>query len=90
MFDFLDDYARTEYAVEIYNEDHFVRQVDIFQEYEEARDYAKSGDIELSEGEYIVVNQIYYDEPNEYGDEPEIGLEVVAIFSNETEDDYHD
>ena len=80
------DAARTEFALEVYNEDYFVSQIDIFQEYEEIKAYAKRFKSELSEGERIVIKQIFYDKPNEYGDEYQLGVEIVKGWDDEEEE----
>ena len=59
--------ARTEYALEVYNEyhDRFVEQIDVFETYEEARMYARDHDIPLEDGEYLEITEIEYDEDDE-------------------------
>lgn len=57
--------AYTEYAVEVNNENGFVRQIDVFQTIEKAEEYAKSGDIKLEDGQYINIIWIDYNENND-------------------------
>ena len=52
----------TEYAVEVNNEKGFVRQIDVFQNIEQAQECARSGDIKLEDGEYTNIIWIEYDE----------------------------
>ena len=77
------DAARSEFAVEVYNEDYFVSQPGVFQEYEEAKAYAKSFKSELDEGERIVIKEIFYDEPNQYGDEYQLGVKIIDDWDDE-------
>ena len=53
--------ARTEYAVEVNNKKGFVRQIEIFQTYEEAENFVKITDEELNEDEYFNIIFIDYD-----------------------------
>ena len=66
--------ASMEWAVEIYKHTDynffggFVSQIDVFQSYEDARNFAKSGNIELGDDEHIEIIYIEYDESeNEIG-----------------------
>ena len=62
--------ATTEYAVEINNVNGFVRQIDVFQTYEEACAFEKSYNEPLQDDEYLNIIFIDYDE---YGDEIAFG-----------------
>ena len=64
--------ARTEYAVEVNNKKGFVRQIEIFQTYEEAENFVKITDEELNEDEYFNIIFIDYDK-----DENEIDFGTV-------------
>ena len=60
----------TEYAVEVNNsKDIFVRQIDVFQTYEQAEEFANNYDGVLNDGEYLNIIYIDYDE-----NENEIGM----------------
>ena len=60
--------AYTEYAVEVNNENGFLRQIDVFQSYEEAVKFSEIGNVKLSDDEYINIIAIEYDEnDNEIG-----------------------
>lgn len=66
--------CRTEYAVEVNNsKDIFVRQIDVFQTYEEALEFANNYDEELLDGEYLNIIYIDYDE-----NEDEVGFGSVV------------
>lgn len=54
--------AYTEYAVEINNDNGFVRQLDTFSSYEEAEEFAKTCKEPLAEDEYINIIFIDYNE----------------------------
>ena len=54
--------AYTEYAVEINNENGFVRQVDVFKTYEEACHYVDCCNETLAEDEYFNIIFIDYNE----------------------------
>ena len=61
----------TEYAVEIYNKyhDNFVEQIDVFNTYEEAKDFVTKGNFDLNkDSEYVDITEIEYDDnENEIG-----------------------
>lgn len=66
---------RTEYAVEIYNKYHdsFQEQIDVFDTYEEAKEFADQRDFDLDEdSEYVEITEIEYDD-----DDNEIGISTV-------------
>lgn len=50
-----------EFAVEIYNDNHFVHQVDVFGTIEEAENFMKDFDELLLNGEYLNLAIIGYD-----------------------------
>lgn len=54
-----------EYAVEVNDENGFVRQLDVFNTYKEAEDFIKDCDETLLEGEYFNIIYIAYDEDGE-------------------------
>lgn len=58
--------ANTEYAVEVNKEDKFVRQLDVFDTYEKAVCFMENCNEPLSDGEYLNIIFIDY---NENGDE---------------------
>ena len=60
----------TEYAVEVNNEKGFVRQIDVFQSYEEACDFADNCNEPLNDDEYLNIIFIDY---NKNGDEIAFG-----------------
>ena len=60
----------TEYAVEVNNEKGFVRQIDVFNTYKQACDFADNYKEPLSDEEYLNIIFIDY---NENGDEIEFG-----------------
>ena len=62
--------AYTEYAVEINNEKGFVRQIEVFNSYEEACEFEEHYNEPLADDEYLNIIFIDYDE---YGDEIEFG-----------------
>lgn len=62
--------ARTEYAVEVNNEKGFVRQIDVFDTYEQAEDFANKYNEPLEDEEYLNIIFIDYDEN---GDEIQFG-----------------
>lgn len=62
--------AYTEYAVEVNNSNGFVRQVDVFNTYEKAYDYANHCTETLEDDEYFNIIFIDYDE---YDDEIAFG-----------------
>lgn len=54
--------ARTEYAVEVNDENGFVRQIDVFPTYEEAEEFVETCDKDvLYSGEYLNIIFINYD-----------------------------
>lgn len=61
----------TEYAVEVYNKyhDNFVRQIDIFNTYEEAEGFVTKGNFNLNkDSECVYITEIEYDDnENEIG-----------------------
>lgn len=61
----------TEYAVEVYNKyhDNFVRQIDVFDTYEEAEGFVAKGNFDLDkDSEYVDITEIEYDDnENEIG-----------------------
>ena len=64
----------TEYAVEVNNsKDIFVRQIDVFQTYEQAEEFVSNYDEVLTDGEYLNIIYIDYDEN---GDEVGFGSVV--------------
>lgn len=67
-YDLLSD---TEYAVEIHNNNGFVRQIDVFNDYEEALNYCKNYNNPLLDKEYLIVVVVDYDENGN-----EIGLKL--------------
>ena len=52
----------TEYAVEINNEEGFVKQIDVFGTYEEAENFVNNYKEPLDDGEYLNIIFIDYDE----------------------------
>ena len=63
--------AYTEYAVEVNDENGFVRQIDVFKTYEEAEEFVNTCDKDiLYDGEYLNIIFIDYDE---YGNEITFG-----------------
>lgn len=58
--------AYTEYAVEVNNDEGFVRRLNEFSSYEEAEDFAEHCNEPLKDGEYLNIIFIDYDE---HGDE---------------------
>lgn len=62
--------AKTEYALEVNNEIGFVRQIDVFDTYEEAEEFQKKYNEPLNDGEYLNIIYIDYDENGN-----EIGIE---------------
>lgn len=63
-------YPKTEYAVEINGEIGFIRQIDVFETYEEAKEFADNYNGVLLDDEYLNIIFINYDED---GDEIEFG-----------------
>ena len=60
--------AYTEYAVEVNNNKGFVRQIDVFDSYEKAREFADEYNEFLVEDEYLNIIFIDYDKnDNEIG-----------------------
>ena len=60
--------AYTEYAVEVNNDKGFVRQVDVFNSYEEAENFANNYKEPLNNDEYLNIIFIDYDKnDNEIG-----------------------
>ena len=53
---------KTEYAVELNNEKGFVRQIDVFDTYEQAVEFQENYDEPLNNGEYLNIIFIDYDE----------------------------
>ena len=66
-------YAYTEYAVELNNENGFVKQIEVFNSYEDAEKFADTYDEDMSDNEYLNIIFIDY---NENGDE--IGFGTVC------------
>ena len=66
-------YAYTEYAVELNNENGFVSQIDVFDSYEKAEQFADNYTEEMCNDEYLNIIFIDY---NENGDE--IGFGTVC------------
>ena len=64
---------RTEYAVEVNNDIGFVRQLDVFNSYEEALDFQENYNKPLKDGEYLNIIYIDYDE-----NEDEMGFGSVV------------
>lgn len=62
--------AYTEYAVELNNDKGFVRQIDVFDSYEEACNFADHYNEPLTDDEYLNIIFIDYDEND---DEIEFG-----------------
>lgn len=62
--------AYTEYAVEINNDKGFVRQIDVFNTYEEAEEFADNYKEPLNDEEYLNIIFIDY---NKSGDEIDFG-----------------
>lgn len=60
----------TEYAVEVNDDKGFVKQIDVFNTYEEAEDFRKNYKEPLANNEYLNIIFIDY---NEDGDEIEFG-----------------
>ena len=52
-------YAYTEYAVELNNENGFVKQIEVFNSYEDAEKFADTYDEDMSDNEYL--NIIFID-----------------------------
>lgn len=61
----------TQYAVELNNEKGFVEQLNVFETYEEAEEFQKNYEKPLSDGEYLNIIYIDYDEN---GDEIGFGI----------------
>lgn len=60
--------AKTEYALEIYDKYGFVKQIDVYGEYEKALDEKNNYKGPLFGGEYLKINYIDYDKDgNEIG-----------------------
>ena len=55
-------YPKTEYAVEVNYGGKFVRQIDVFDTYEAAEEFADNYNGELTWGEYLNIIFIDYDE----------------------------
>lgn len=51
----------TEYALEVYNDKGFVKQIDMFKDSAHAKQFVKSGNTELNDGEYFKINCIVHD-----------------------------
>ena len=66
-------YPKTEYAVEVNNPKGFVRQIELFDTYEEADEFASNYDGQLLNDEYLNIIFIDYDE-----DGDEIGFGSVV------------
>ena len=66
-------YPKTEYAVEINNGRRFIRQIELFDTYEEADEFASNYNEPLLDGEYLNIIFIEYDED---GDEIGVGPAV--------------
>ena len=69
---------RTEYAVEVYNKytDTFVKQIDVFDTYEEAKQCIKETNIDIDkDSEYFEITEIEYDDD---GNETGIRTGLVA------------
>ena len=66
-------YPKTEYAVEINNDKGFVRQIDVFETYEEAERFTNNYDGLLLGDDYLNIIFIDYDE-----DGDEIGFGSVV------------
>lgn len=64
---------RTEYAVEVYNEKGFVRQIDVFKTQRKAEEFIEKYNEPLSNEEYLNITFIVYNE-NGY----EVGLGAVV------------
>lgn len=65
--------AHTEYAVEINNDKGFVRQIDVFDNYEEACAFVDKNSVQLTSDEYFNVIFIDYN-----GDGDEVGFGTVC------------
>ncbi len=68
---------KTEYAVEIYNKYHdtFVEQIDVFDTYEEAKEFVKTTDIDIDRDcEYFEITEIEYE-----NNEDEIGISRIGL-----------
>lgn len=65
----MNEIRHTEYAVEVYDKnDHFVRQIIVFDLYTKAEEFMNICDEELLEGEYLGILAIFYDKNgNEIG-----------------------
>lgn len=70
--EFMGEVFSVEYAVEVNDSNGFVRQLDVFQTYEDAIMFQKECDEPLDDGEYLRTLAIKYDE-----DGNEIGLERI-------------
>ena len=65
--------AYTEYAVEVNNNKGFVRQIDVFNTYEEAEEFTNDYKEPLNNGEYLNIIYIDYNENDD-----EIGFGTVC------------
>lgn len=54
--------ANTEFAVEVHNNERWVRQLDVFGSYEEAKRFMESYNEPLNREEYLAIIYIDYDE----------------------------
>lgn len=70
---------RTEYVIEIYNKhnDSFIKQIDVFNTYEEANVYAKKNVNIDDDSEYIEIIEIEYDEDDIEKEISRVGLCVT-------------
>ena len=71
-YDLLSD---TEYAVEIHNNNGFVRQIDVFNNYEEALNCCRNYSYLLLDDEYLTITVINYDKNGN-----ETGIEGVVYY----------
>lgn len=67
----------TEYAVEVYNNNGFVRQIDVFDTYSKAVEFAENYNEELSADEHLNITYIVYDK-NENEIDMDTELEMVG------------
>ena len=65
--------VHTEYAVEMNNDKGFVKQIDVFDTYEKAKEFAKNYKEPLQDDEYLNIIFIDYDENDD-----EIGFGTVC------------
>ena len=83
----MDNNPREEFALEIYNDKGFVKQIDVFDSAEKAQESAVKHDEPLQENEIFSITRIEYDDENEtemtphYIDVHQIKSEEVAVMA---------